>query len=87
MRVAAEIGQHLVGAAKGRLGVDDPFDFATRGKMSGEGQRLREFGKITEEAQFSGLEGGPEILQEQPAEEPGEHADRQKEAGPAGDPA
>ena len=35
---------------------------------------------------IAGFEGSPQLVEEQPAEEPREHADRQEEAGPAGDP-
>ena len=43
-------------------------------------------GELAEEAQRAGVEGGRQPLQEQPAIEPGEHADGQEEPGPAGDP-
>ena len=87
MGVAAEIGQHLGGAAEGRLGIDDPVDPAQFAQAAGEGGGLRECGEIAEEAEFAGLEGGAQRVEEQPAEEAREHAHRQEEAGPAGDPA
>ena len=87
MGVAAEIGQHLLRAAEGRLGIDDPLDPAQLAKPAGEGGGLGEAGERAEEAEFAGLEGGAQFVEEQPAEEPREHAHRQEEAGPAGDPA
>ena len=50
VRVAAEIGQHLFGAAEGRLGVDDPFDLAAVGQMRAKAGGLGELGEIAEEA-------------------------------------
>jgi len=61
---------------EGRLGIDDPLDAAKFGETFGEGGRPRKFGELAEEAQFSRLERSLERLEEQPAEEPGEHADR-----------
>ncbi len=40
MGVAAEIGQHLLGAAEGRFGVDHPVDPAQRRAVRGEGAGL-----------------------------------------------
>src|SRR5882724_6908678 len=68
VRVAAEIGQHLLGAAEGRLGVDHPLDPPQFTDTPGEGGRRGEFGEIAEEAQLTGLEGGVQTLQEQAAE-------------------
>src|SRR6516165_4672257 len=87
MGVAAEIGEHLLWAAEGRFGVDDPFDLAQAIEVTGEGSGFGEAGKLTEEAEFAGLEGGPQFVEEQTAEKAGEHADRQKEARTTGDPA
>ncbi len=44
-------------------------------------------GEIAAEAELAGLEGCTQLVQEQPAEESREDADRQEEARPAGDPA
>jgi hypothetical protein len=48
---------------------------------------LREFGKIAEEAQVPGIKCSLQALKEQPAEEPGKHAHRQKEAWSTANPA
>lgn len=69
VRVAAEIGQHLFGAAEGRLGVDDPLELAALGQSAGEGVRFGEPGEIADKLEMAGLERGLEFLQEQPAEE------------------
>src|SRR6185312_15975649 len=87
MGVAAEIVEYLLRTAEWSLGVDDPFDAAQRVQMFGERCRLGEWGQLTEEAQRAGIEDGRQPLQEQPAIEPGEYADRQEESGPACDPA
>ena len=41
---------------------------------------------ITEELQAPGVVGGDQLCQEQASKQPREHADREEEAGPAGDP-
>jgi hypothetical protein len=50
MRVAPEIGQHLLGPAKGWFGIDDPLDATELGEAPGEGGWLPELGKLAEEA-------------------------------------
>ena len=87
MGVAAEIGQHLLGAAEGRLGVDHPVDPAQRRAVGGEGGGVGERREIAEEAQSAVGEGGGETFEEQPPEQAPEHLDRQEEPGAAGDPA
>ena len=87
MRVATEISQHLLGSAEGQLGIDDPFDAAKLAEPTSEGGGLCKIGEIAEEAEFAGLECGAQFVEEQSAEEAAEHADRQEESGPAGNPA
>ena len=84
--VAAEIGEHGLGSGEGALGVDDPFDLAQGSEMAGEGGRVGEVAEIVEEAQAAGPVGGDELLRDQAAEQAREHADRQEESRPAGDP-
>ena len=55
--VAPEIGQHLLGAAEGGLGIDHPVDPAQRCAMRSKGGRLGERGKLAEEAQGAVGEG------------------------------
>ncbi len=86
MGVAAEIVEHLLRAAERSLGVDNPVGPAQRSQMPGERGWLDQRGKVSEKVQCTGIEGGRQPLQEQPAIEPGEHADRQKESRSAGDP-
>ena len=86
MGISAEIGQHLGRAAEGRLGIDDPVDLAHGAEAVSEGGRLGKAGEFAEEAEITGFEGSPQLVEEQPAEEPREHADRQEEAGTTGDP-
>ena len=47
--VAAEIGQHRLRPAEGRLGVDDPVGLAQRREMGGEGVGVGQFGQAAEE--------------------------------------
>src|SRR4029077_2886513 len=70
MRVAAEIGEHGSGPAKRRFGVDYPLDPSQLGKTVTKGSRLRQFGEIAEETQFTGIERSLQVLQEQTAKEP-----------------
>ena len=70
MGVAAEIGQHLLGAAEGRLGVDHPVDAAQRRAVGGEGAGLGQGGEIAEEAQAAGGEGGAQTFEKEPPEQP-----------------
>ena len=85
--VAAEVVEHTGGAVEGRLGVDDPFGPAQGPQVAVEGGRLGERGKGAVEAQAAVAEGAFELVQEEGAETAREDADRQEEAGPAGDPA
>ena len=87
MGVATEIGQHLFGPAERRLRIDHPFDAPQVAEATSEAGRFGEVGEIAAEAELAGVEGGAQLVEEQPAEQPREDADRQEEAGPAGDPA
>src|SRR5215510_6144310 len=57
VRVAAEIGEHLRGTAKGTLGVDHPVDAAPRGQTPSEDRRLQQVEEGAEETELVGLEG------------------------------
>jgi len=87
MGVAAEIGEHLGGAAEGLLGVNDPVDPPHGGETFGEGRRIGERRKFAEEAEVASCEGRRQPLEEQPPEQPRERLDRQKEVRTARDPA
>src|SRR5258708_1570925 len=54
--------------------------------MVAESLRILECRKGTEDAQLAGVEGLLQILQEQSAEQAGQHPHGQEEAGAAGDP-
>ncbi len=54
--VAAEIGQHLGGTAKGAFGVDDPLNPTKRAQPIAEGGGSGEVGEFAEEAEFTCLE-------------------------------
>src|SRR6202051_4642357 len=87
MGIAAEIGQHLLGAAERGLGVDYPVDAAELAEMTFEGLRFGKISELTEELQLAGAEAVLQFPQEQSAEQPREHAHRQEEAGATSDPA
>jgi hypothetical protein len=59
--VAAEIGQHLLRPAEGRLGIDDPFNPAELAQPAGEGGGLFKAGETAEEPEFAGVEGGLQL--------------------------
>ena len=55
--------------------------------MAIEGMGLGKVAEIAEELEASGFVSRDQLLQEQPAEQPGKHAHWQEEAGPARHPA
>ena len=65
MGIAAEIGQHLRGAAERPFGVDDPADAPHGDEVSCEGSRLGQGCEIAEEVQGAGVEGGGQTFEEQ----------------------
>src|SRR5512135_1137143 len=86
MRIAAEISQHLFGPAEWRLGIDDPVGPSKLSEALGECSGIGETDEIAKEAQLASREGSLQFLQKQTAEQPGEDAHWQEEAGPASDP-
>ena len=58
----------------------------TPAQPGGEGCSFGKIGEITEEAQLTRIESLLQALQEQASEQTREHAHRQEEAGPAGNP-
>ena len=86
MGIAPEIMQHLLRAAERTLGIDIPFDLAQRPEMPGERSRLHQADEIAEEHELP-LSMRLQTLQEQPAKQSREDANRQEEVGPAADPA
>lgn len=65
MRIAAEISQHLFGAAEGRLVVDDPVGLSELVELLGEYGGI---GEIAKEAQLTNRKGSVRLLQKQAAE-------------------
>src|SRR6266705_1108600 len=86
VRVAADVIHHLLWSGEGRLGVNDPFHVSHQIEMMGESLRILERLKRREEPQLAGVESLLQILQEQSAEQAGQHPHGQEEAGTAGDP-
>lgn len=87
VRVSAQIGQHGLGSAEGRFGIDHPFGFAERGEPGAEGVRAGQLGEIGEEGQLTGPVQIPQPVQKQASEQPRQNPHMQEETGAAGDPA
>src|SRR5262249_57655596 len=86
MGVGSEVGEGLLGTSEGLFGIDDPFSLAQRREVRSELVLILESAEIGEELQLAGSVHGFKTLQEQAPEQAGEHADRKKEAGLAGNP-
>jgi hypothetical protein len=76
----------VFGTGERRLGIDAPFCFASRSKVAPEGAAVAEGLQAPVEGQLFSVKGLLQSGQKQPPEETSEHADRQKEVGPASDP-
>ena len=86
MGVSRDAGQDLFGAGEGRFGVDAPFCLSGGSEMALKGGAVAERLQVPVEGQLFGVEGLLQKGQEQPTEKTSEHADGEKEVGPAGDP-
>jgi hypothetical protein len=87
MRIAGEIGQHRLGAAEGRFGIDHPFGFAERGEPGFECGRLGQSGMVIEENKVPGVVQGEQAFDEQVAKEPRQNPHMLEEPRSATDPA
>ena len=87
MRVAGEIGEHPLGSAERRLGVDDEEALSQRAQALGEDGPLGESSQIAEETEFAAPERGGEAGEEQPSERLRQRMDGEQEVRLAGDPA
>src|SRR4030095_573991 len=87
VRIAAEIVQHLIRAAKGRFRVDHPFGLAAGSHPGFEVFRISQWLKGSVEFEFAGSVGIFETVEEQAAEKPGKNAHGEKEAVATGNPA
>ena len=85
--IAREIGEHRLRSGEGSLGEDHPFGAAQRRERGVEGALVGERGQLAEEGEPAGCMQGCESFEEEAAEQAGEHAHGQEEAGLAGDPA
>jgi hypothetical protein len=81
--VARQISQHRLGSTERSLCIDDPVGFACRRQTCRERVALYQRGVTAEKLQGACLMGRDQLLQEQSAEQPREHAHGQKEAWPA----
>src|SRR5438128_7296805 len=62
MSIAAEIGQHLFGAAEWWLGVDHPVEAPEFAETTCEGLRFGKAGEIVEESQLAGRKGPSRLI-------------------------
>ena len=85
--VLAEVVEDLVGAGEGGLGVDDPLGLAEGLEVAAKGGGVIESGEGVAELEPAGLEGLLEQFEEEAAEQAGQDANGEEEAGAAGDPA
>lgn len=82
MSVAGQIGQHCLGAGKGRLGIDDPALFPGRGQMTQERPPLGEVLHGTEEGEPPSIVQCDQPGEEQATEQLAQHLDGEKEGRP-----
>ena len=75
MRVARQIMQHMLGAAEGRLGIDDPVLSVKCAQEDGEVLLLMERHALAEEAQLMAGKEAPQSGDELAAEDAAEHLD------------
>ena len=69
--VSAEISQHGLRPAEGRLGVHDPVGFAQWREMVREGIGVGQSGQFPEEGQLACLVQSDRTFEEQAPEQPG----------------
>jgi hypothetical protein len=86
MRVAGEIGEHALGSAERRLGVDDEGALTQRAHAFGERGGLGERGEFAEEAELAAAKGSRQPVQEEPTKCLRQSADGEQEVGLATDP-
>jgi hypothetical protein len=87
MGVSAEILEHIVGAAEGWFGVDDPVFSEQRSEPGSEDLGLREQSQIAGQMKLTILKGGLESGDELAAKHTPEYLDGEKEARAGSDPA
>ena len=87
MGVGTEIAQHMFRSSEGALGVDDPVMAEQYPQPCCEGTRLGHGQEVAVELEHASMEGAAKSGDELAAEDTAEHADRQEEGAPGGDPA
>ena len=87
MSVCAEIAQHMLRSAEGRLGIDDPVVAEQYPQPGRESARLGQRQQAAVELEFTSMESVAKSGDELAAEDAAEHADGKKEGTPGGDPA
>ena len=76
MRIAGQVMQHMLGAAEGRFGIDDPVLPIKRAQEEGEALLLMKRHALAEEAQLIAGKEAPQSGDELAAEDAAEHLDR-----------
>ena len=84
--IAAEVGQHGLGAAEGRFGINNPLGFAERGEPLREGVSIGQLSQIAEEGQLPCAMQIHQPVQKQAPEQPRQHPHMQEEPGFTSDP-
>ena len=87
MGIAAEILEHIFGAAEGRFGVDDPIFPEQRSEPGSEDFGLREQSQIAGKMKLATLKGRLESGDELAAKHTAEYLDGEKEARTGSNPA
>ena len=87
MRVPGQVFENLFGSSPWRLGVHDPLGLGAGGELELELAWVCQGGELRVEREPSLVEGAAKQSQELTPEHAAEHAHRQEESGPAGNPA
>ncbi len=86
VRIAAQVLEHVLGPAKGGLGVNHPFFLFPWRQVAGKGLPVAQGFQIAEEVELAGGMSFCQALQEETPEQAAENLDREKEAAAADNP-
>jgi len=86
MCIRSEIAQHMFRPSEGALGVDDPVMAEQYPQPGCKGTRLSQGQEVAVELEHASMEGAAKSGDELAAKDTAEHADRQEEGAPGGDP-
>jgi len=86
VRVSAQVSENGLRAAKGRFGIDHPFNLSEPGEPGGKRLCRQQSGEIAEEFQLPGAVQAHEPVQKQTPKQPRQHPHMQEEPGLACNP-